>query len=79
VESLGLWLLSAVLVGAAVLVIHAALAVAVLRAERSTAADRVMGFVPFLAPIAGWRVGLRVLPVLWAVFVTAYLFLRLAR
>lgn len=74
--SLGYWLLSAVLLGAAVLVVHAALAVAVLRAERATTADRVMGFIPFLDLVAGWRVGLRLLPGLWAVAVVAYLVLR---
>ncbi len=77
--SLGYWLLSWVLVGAAVLVVHAALAVAVLRAERATRADRIMGFVPFLSLYAGLRVGLRLLPGLWAFFVAAYLVLRAAR
>lgn len=76
---LGTWLLSAVILGAALLVVHAAMLVAVLRAERAATLDRVLGLVPPLLPIVGWRVGLRLLPVFWGVLLVAYLILRAAR
>lgn len=76
---LGTWLLSAVLLGAAILVAHAAMLSAVWRAERATALLRGLAFVPPLLPIVGWRVGLRFLPVVWAVLCVAYLILRAAR
>lgn len=76
---LGIWLVSAILLGATVLVVHAVLYVAVFRAERSGARERVLALVPPLLPIVGWRVGLRVLSVFYCVLVVAYLILRASR
>ena len=76
---LGIWLLSAALLGAAVLVVHAALFVAVLRAERASTMERWIAILPPALPFIGWRVGLRLLPVFWGLLVVAYLILRAAR
>lgn len=76
---LSIWLVSAIVLGAAVLVAHAALLVAVLRAERATMLERVLALLPPALPIVGWKIGLRAGPIVWTVLVAGYLILRAAR
>ncbi len=68
-------LLSWVLVGAAVLVVHAV----VLWQLRSVGwrAKVAALLIPPIAPALAWRAGRRVAPILWAVLVVTYVALRL--
>lgn len=76
---LGTWLLSVVVLGAVILVVHAALLLAVWRAERSDGLHRALAIVPPFLPFVALRLGLRLLPLIWVLLVCAYLILRWAR
>lgn len=71
------WLLLAwVLVGAAVLFVHA---VVLWQARRAASWGWRLGaiVVPPIAPVLAWREGRRVAPVAWVILVVAYVVLRL--
>lgn len=74
------WLLIAwVVVGAAVLIVHAVVLAEVwVHAKKLDWRWKLAAIVPFVAPIAAWLDGRRVAPVLWLVLVIAYAGLRIA-
>lgn len=76
--STGAWLLVAWTVTfAAWLFTHAWLLVAVLRSDRVSRTWRASSvLVPLVAPIAGWRVGMRLSPIAWVLLVVGYVALR---
>ena len=69
-------LLAIVLVGAAVLVAHLAI---LLRALRSSLPGKwkLLALIPVVTPVASWRGGARVGPILWGVLLVAYVVLRI--
>jgi len=74
----GTWLLlSWILVGAAVLVVHAVVLWQVIWAERTEARWRWLALLPPAAPVIAWLGGRRVSPILWGAFALTYLVLRL--
>lgn len=74
------WLLIAwILVGAAVLIVHAVVLAQVwIHARAIDRRWKLAALVPPLAPIAAWRDGRRAAPILWLVLVLSYAGLRLA-
>lgn len=72
------WLLLAwVLVGAAVLVAHAAVLWQLRGSELDWRARLAALLVPPLAPVLAWRAGRRASPIAWALLVITYVVLRL--
>ncbi|MEM9070209.1 MAG: hypothetical protein AAGE52_17010 [Myxococcota bacterium] len=72
-----LWLIAAIVLGAAVLVAH----VALLWGTVTSNVDRHwkwLALVPLLTPVAGWRAELRKTVVVWGIVVTAYVVVRIA-
>lgn len=72
----GLLLLSLTLLGAACLVAHVALLVAVWRAEKVPSLERWLALIPPLLPIIAFRGGLWIGGVAWLVLVVGYVALR---
>jgi len=74
------WLLIAwILVGAAVLIVHAVVLADVwLKARKIGRRWKLAALIPFAAPIAAWADGRRISPLLWLALVATYLGLRLA-
>lgn len=70
-------LLSWVLTGAAVLVVHAVVLVQAVGARELAWRWRIAALVPPIAPVIAWVGGRRVAPVLWLLLVVAYAVLRL--
>jgi hypothetical protein len=72
------WLLvSWILVGAAVLVVHVVLLYQVVRAREYRWTTRIWAIVPPLAPVVAWLEGRRAVPILWVVLVVLYVILRM--
>lgn len=72
------WLLLVwVLVGAAVLVVHAVVLWQVIRARQVEPRWRWLALIPPLAPVLAWVDGRRVAPIAWIVLVVVYVTLRL--
>lgn len=72
------WLLIAwVLVGAAVLVVHAVVLWQCLTARSLPWRARIVALAPPLAPVVAWVAGRRVAPISWVVLVVAYVTLRM--
>jgi hypothetical protein len=69
-------LVLAVLVLAAWIVTHVALLVRVLRVTEITTRQRWFALVPIVTPFLGWRFGKRGHALLWALWMTAYVALR---
>lgn len=72
------WLLLVwVLVGTAVLVVHAVVLWQVIRARQVEPRWRWLALIPPLAPVLAWVDGRRVAPIAWIVMVVVYVTLRL--
>lgn len=72
------WLLSSwIVVGAAVLIVHAVVLWQVARSPEPTSKWRWLALVPPVAPVVAWMGGRRVAPILWTALVVLYLVLRL--
>lgn len=69
-------LLSWIVVGAAVLIVHTVVLWQVLRAREVAPRWRWLALLPPAAPVVAWVEGRRVAPVLWGVFVAVYVVLR---
>ena len=70
-------LLSWIVVGAAVVVVHAVVLRQALNASSIPRRRRLWAFVPIVAPIMAWVDGRRAGPVAWMILVTGYVVLRL--
>ncbi len=75
-EGLG-WLITATAVGAAVLVAHLALFVAVVRSDLATG-WKWASLVPLVTPVAAWKADKKFALMAWTVCVLAYIVIRLA-
>lgn len=70
-------LLSWIVVGAAILVVHVAVLRQALNAASIPRRRRLWAFVPIVAPLMAWVDGRRVGPIAWVVLVVGYVVLRL--
>ena len=77
VSARGWLLLSWVLIGTSVLVVHAIVLWQVVRSEKLAKRWRALALFPPAAPVIAWRAGLRGTPIAWGVLVVTYLVLRL--
>jgi hypothetical protein len=72
------WLLLAwIVVGTAVLIVHALVVWRGVRAKQLSWTWRLLALVPPAAPVVAWRAGHRALPIVWGVLVIGYVVLRL--
>lgn len=69
-------LLSWIVVGAAVLVVHAVLLWQVFRSEKLSWSWRLGALVPVVAPVAAWVEGKRASVIVWGLTVVLYVALR---
>jgi hypothetical protein len=77
VAAIGLWLLCATLLLAALAVTHAALLVAVVTDPSRTTRERLLALVPVLLPWLAYRSGRRAGAIAWVALALGYTLLRM--